>query len=346
MPPTQKEIAKKLGVSQGLVSQILNGKWPARSPVHRHILQECKKLGYLPNHAASALRTGRRKAWGLLFPSFSHLADFNRQIIQGIWETASQSKHTLSVTCFQTSGPDTTEYMRLIREGRFDGIFMVYESETTPIPFEEIHGLGVATVVANCPLPHPLSHCVYSDGEEGVYQAVKHLIEVHGRRRIAYVYRVQASWLMEYRYAGYVRALKEAKIDLDEELVFQHREGFNYEQLGAMAIRHFQDRGIKYDAVYCPADYAAFGAIGALHDYQIDLPGKVAVIGFDNHHLSETYRPTLTTLHCDGVALGRKAAEVMLDVRENESDKSIRRHILPVSLVVRQSCGCGVERSL
>jgi LacI family transcriptional regulator len=341
LPPTQKEIALKLGVSQGLVSQILNGKWPARSPVHRHILQECKKLGYLPNHAASVLRTGRRKAWGLLFPSFTHLADFNRQIIQGIWETAYQNKHTLSVTCLQTPDPDTTEYMRLIREGRFDGVFMVYESEATQIPFEEIHRLGVTTVVANCPLPHQQTHCVYSDGEDGVYQAVKHLIEVHGRRKIAYVYRVKESWLTENRYAGYVRALTEFGIPIDEQLIFQEDKRFNYEQNGALAVKSFHERRIDFDAVYCPVDYIAFGAIGALQDFNKKMPDQVAVIGFDNHHLSDTCRPKLTTVHCDGVAMGRKAGEIMLDVLRNEEDQSTRRYKMPVSLVVRQSCGCG-----
>jgi DNA-binding LacI/PurR family transcriptional regulator len=91
-------------------------------------------------------------------------------------------------------------------------------------------------------------------------------------------------------------------------------------------------------------DYIAFGVIGALQDFNKKMPDQVAVIGFDNHHLSETCRPKLTTVHCDGVAMGRKAGEIMLDVLGNEEDQSTRRYKMPVSLVVRQSCGCvGVE---
>jgi DNA-binding LacI/PurR family transcriptional regulator len=341
MPPTQKDIAHRLGVSQGLISQVLLGKKQVRPEVHRQILQECRKAGYLPNHAAAALRTGRRHTWGVVFPSFSFLADFNRQIIQGLWEVAHEHHQSLSINCLE-SPPSEAAYMRMIREGRFDGLFLIYEGKKihATIPFEEIDRLGVATVVVNCPLPDQKTNFIFSDGEEGVYQAVRHLIEVHGRRKIGYVFRDQDSWLMENRYAGYVRALSEFNLPVEEPLVQPLDPEKGYDQNGKRAVAQWLREGIEFDAVYCPADYIAFGVVAALQEAGIRVGEKVSVGGFDNFHLSESLWPGLTTVACDGVAMGRKAAGMMLEALEQKKESPPQGFKVPVSLVVRQSCGC------
>ncbi len=342
MAQTQKQIAHRLGVSQGLISQVLKGRKRVSPAVHDTILNECKKAGYLPNHAASVLRTGKRHAWGLVFPSFSFLADFNRQILQGMWEIAHEHQQSLSVNCLE-SEPSQAAYMRMVRESRYDGLFLIYENINThaAIPFDEIHRLGVATVVVNNPLPELMTNFVYADGEAGVYQTVRHLIEVHGRRKIAYVHRDPNSWLMEHRYAGYVRALSEFHLPVDEKLVHPFVQGVNYDQSGKNAVKKWLAEGTEFDAVCCPADYIAFGVIGALQEAGIPVGEKVSVVGFDNFHLAGSLWPGLTTVACDGVAMGRKAARTMLEIIENKDDQFNRSYMLPVSLVVRQSCGCG-----
>jgi LacI family transcriptional regulator len=337
---TQKQIAEKIGISQSLVSLILSGKRKVETKLHNQILEATQQLNYIPNHAALSLKTGRRQAWGLFFPSFGNLADFNRQIVQGIWEIASENAYTLSVTCLQSPEPDANEYMKFIREGRFDGIFMIYESEKRRIPFEEIHRLKVNTVVVNCPLPHELPHCVYSDGQDGVYQAVKHLIKDHNRKRIAYAFRDRNSWLMEDRFAGYLKALKEFDLPVDEKLIIPTDKNAGYEKNGEQAVEFLLKQGTSFDAIYCPADYIAIGAMGALHRREVKIPDEVAIIGFDNHHSSGALYPRLTTVGCDGVGMGQKAAQIMLETLDNEEDTSIRTFKMPVSLVVRESCGC------
>ncbi len=233
--------------------------------------------------------------------------------------------------------------MRMIREGRFDGLFLIYEDRNThaAIPFEEIHRLGAATVVVNCPLPERTTNFVCTDGEAGVYEAVRHLIEVHGRRKIGYVFRDKDSWLMENRYAGYVRALSEFNLPVEEPLVQAIVPEMGYDRNGKNAVARWLKEGIEFDAVYCPADYIAFGVIGALQEAGIKVGEKVSVGGFDNFHLAESLWPGLTTVACDGVAMGRKAARIMLEVLDNKNDSPPQSFKVPVSLVVRQSCGCG-----
>jgi DNA-binding LacI/PurR family transcriptional regulator len=336
MVSTQKEIAKKFGVSQGLVSQIISGKWPAKSELHRQILEECSKMGYTPNHAASVLRTGRRQAWGLVFPSFTFLADFNRQIVQGIWEVAQKQGYALSVTCFNKSVPDNEEYVQFLREGRFDGLFLDEDEYDRRVAYEAIREQGGRAVILNCPYPSGMADYIYTDGAGGVCQAIKHLVEVHGRRRIAFVYRATVSKLMEDRYSGYLRGLKACGIEFNEKLVYPFVQGATYEENAAIAVKQLVSSGETFDAVVCPADYIAIPVLSELQDYGIKVPGDVSVIGFDDHHLCGSIRPRLTTVHCDGVEMGRRAAKMMLEA----ADQPIRSEVLPASLVVRQSCGC------
>ncbi|NLX05236.1 MAG: LacI family transcriptional regulator [Phycisphaerae bacterium] len=338
---TQKQIADRLGVSQSLVSQILNGKRTVSSKLHRRIVQEGERLGYQPNHSAQALRTGRRRSWGILVPDFSFLADFNRQIVQGLSEVASANDHAVSIACLSGPRAEEEDYLKVVRGGRFDGVFLIYEGRASRPPFERIVRLGAMPVVINCPLGDEAVPHVCSDGEGGVYEAVRHLIDVHGRRRIAFVNRCRESWVMEDRYRGYERALLDAGLAVDDALVEPMVEGLSYEGHGERAVRRLVETGVEFDAIYCAADYIAMGVLAGLHDHGIAVPQRVAVVGFDNFHLTACTRPRLTTVACDGIAMGRRAGRMMLEILDGGHERVARSVRLPVSLVVRESCGCG-----
>ena len=338
---TQKEIARNLGISQALVSQVLSGRRKVATHLHEQILQEGKRLKYQPNHAALSLRTGRQRVWGLLIPSFSHLGNFNRQVVQGIWEVAERNRHSVSVTCFEGENSAQADIMRLLQEGRFDGLFMVYESDTSHISYERIQEMGVPLVVVNCPLSNPRTHVVCSDGSGGVCGAVRHLIDDHNRRRVAYLSRVDDSWLMEDRYAGYLRALEEADIAFDERRVYHHDPLMTIEDNCELAIAGLLDSRVPFDAVYCPTDYFAFSTMAALQRRGLRVPDDVAVIGFDDHPISAGTNPRLTTIRCDGFEMGRTSARIMIEALHNNKPLEIQRIRMPVSLVRRESCGCG-----
>ncbi len=342
----QKDIAERLGVSQGIVSHILSGRRKVRTDLHKRIVSESKRMGYVRNHAAAALRTGRRDTWGVILPHFSFMADFNRQIVQGIGEIAASHHVSLSVASLESDHPDEMTFMQQIREGRFDGIFLFYQgddNEKNLVPFEEIKRHGVASVVVNCPLYHDRTNYVCSDSDEGVYQAVKHMIDVHHRRRIAYICRARDSWVMEERFKGYVRALKDAGFPLDPDLTWNLHSTGSYERDAEIAVNELLARGANFDAVCASMDYTAIPVMSALADHGIRVPQDVSVTGFDDYHLCTGVRPRVTTVHCDGVAMGRKAGEIMLDVLTHPKDQTIRKHVIPTSLVIRESCGCRHE---
>jgi DNA-binding LacI/PurR family transcriptional regulator len=216
-------------------------------------------------------------------------------------------------------------------------LFLTEDDCDRRIAYKAIQEQGCKAVVLNCPYPSGSADYIYTDGSGGICEAVRHLIEVHGRRHIAFVYRSEKSKLMEDRYAGYLRALKTCGLEFNEKLVYHLVHGASYEENAAIAVRNLIASGEPFDAVVCPADYIAIPVLGELQDREIKVPESVSVVGFDDHHLSGSIRPRLTTIHCDGVEMGRHAAKMML---EAVVDQPIKSEVLPASLVVRQSCGC------
>ena len=113
-----------------------------------------------------------------------------------------------------------------------------------------------------------------------------------------------------------------------------------YEKNAEHQVHSLVHDKIAFDAVVTPMDFLSIPAIGVLADHGLRVPCDVAVVGFDDYHLCQGIRPQLTTVHCDGVAMGRRAGEIMLDVLEDKTNPAIRKHREPATLVVRESCGC------
>ena len=91
-------------------------------------------------------------------------------------------------------------------------------------------------------------------------------------------------------------------------------------------------------AVFAAADLMAVGAMKAARDAGLDVPGDLAVVGFDDIQLASLLNPALTTIHQDKVGLGRAAARALLEQIENP-ELSPAALTLPVELIVRASCG-------
>jgi DNA-binding LacI/PurR family transcriptional regulator len=339
---TIQAIASQLGVSTCTVSRVMNNTPGSgiSAKTRERVLTEIDRLGYMPQYAASVLRSGRKHAWGVVVPSFDWLADFNRKIVSGIWEVAHERQQSLSI--ISMDNPNPQDYTRHIRQGRFDGIFVFYNGDTgeETVPFEDIQAQGIPVVVVNCRIRYEGIHNVYSDGRDGICQVVRHLIEAHGRRRIAFLGHERHHWILEDRYQGYLDAHRQTGLPIDPALTQDYIELGSYEKSSQGTVAALIERGVQFDAICTPMDYMAISVLGDLYDRGIRVPQDVSVTGFDDHHMCQAVRPKLTTVFSDAPAMGRQAARVMLDVLENTEDTSIRKFKIPTRLVVRQSCGC------
>ena len=184
-------------------------------------------------------------------------------------------------------------------------------------------------------VPVENAHSLIIDNRAGMSESLRHLIHVHGFRKLAFVRGPETNQEAELRFQVYKDTLAQNQIAFDPQLVANG----DWSQLsGAMAVHTLKDvRKCDVQAIVAANDSMAAGVIEALHARGLRVPSDIAVTGFDND-LGLGF--SLTTVHQPVYMLGRKAASTLLDaVRGVDVPKSIT---LPTELLVRRSCGCYV----
>ncbi len=227
-----------------------------------------------------------------------------------------------------------------VDQARLDGLIIWGSSLASYVGVEGIrafyarfHPLPIVTVgmiVEGTP-------SIVLDSYQGMHDAVVHLIERHGCRRLAFIRGPGIHHDAAQRYRAYVDALREYGLECSPERVTP-----NYDwsaENGARAIRLLlEERHAEFDAVVAVNDNMAVGAIHALQTQGIKVPSDVAVVGFNNQPVSATVTPPLTTVPLRMYERGRLAAEMLLGMLAGESAPP--QTSLPAHLIVRQSCGC------
>jgi DNA-binding LacI/PurR family transcriptional regulator/signal transduction histidine kinase len=177
---------------------------------------------------------------------------------------------------------------------------------------------------------------VLVDNATGVRQAITHLIEVHGFRRIAFIRGPSTNTEAEERFQTYREVLDAHRLPFNAELV---TDGNYLAVAGAAAVHRLLDeRKVSFEAIASANDEMAIGAMGALRERGTRVPEDICVTGFDNVEEARYAAPPLTTVRQPLYEQGRKAAEMLLDLLAGKDiPQSV---ILPTELVIRQSCGC------
>ncbi len=177
------------------------------------------------------------------------------------------------------------------------------------------------------------------DDADGVTQIMRHLIEHHGYRRIAFIRGTMTNPEAEERYRAYVRVLAENQIAYDPELVLP---GEFTRESGVQAMYElFDSRQVPVDtidAIVAANDYTAFGVIDELSRRRIEVPEAVAVVGFDDVALAQVHSPSLTTVRQPLERLGAEAARLLLASLAGKP--APLSTLLGTELVLRRSCGC------
>jgi DNA-binding LacI/PurR family transcriptional regulator len=195
------------------------------------------------------------------------------------------------------------------------------------------------TPIVNLGVETPGFHSIGVDGAAGVRAVVSHLVEVHGRHRIAFVRGPETSDEAEERYAAYRAAMEENGLALDPRMVVG---GTWLRESGVRAVEELFDRrglGMKaVEAIVSANDYMALGIIEELRRRGLEVPQDVAVTGFDDVDACRSAAPPLTTVRQPVDALGREGLRRLVAMM-NGADEPLASHML-AELSQRRSCGC------
>jgi diguanylate cyclase (GGDEF)-like protein len=174
------------------------------------------------------------------------------------------------------------------------------------------------------------------DSAAGIRQALEHL-RSHGHQRVAFVAGdPQDVGDSALRLQAFRRVARESGLELNEELV---AHGSHSELGGYQAMREILDRGRLFTAVIASNDLSAIGAMRALSESGLHVPGDVAVVGFDDHLMASAHVPPLTSVRYPLAEAGWRAVEVLVELILGGKGLPDTVPILP-TLVPRRSCGC------
>jgi PAS domain S-box-containing protein len=230
--------------------------------------------------------------------------------------------------------PDAAPHPHAAAWGHLAGCIVVTDA-ATPAYLDAIHQSGKPLVLISKQLDGVLCPTVQPDNKRGVREAVRHLIG-HGHRKIAFVGMMHQDDIQE-RYAAYVETLLEAGIEPDPTLVFSTPN--NEEKYGVQAGQAMIADGLRSTAVMVATDVNAMGVMSALTAAGYELPRDQAIIGFDDVDAATFVKPALSSIRQDFGALGRLAAQLLLDKLAG-ADVANGQHQAPTLFVVRESCGC------
>lgn len=221
-----------------------------------------------------------------------------------------------------------------------DGLIMASGELGLYIPLEElINFCQCIPALPKVSLSVPLDGIpsVVVDDTKGLRDALEHLIKDHGYRRLAFISGPKNHPEVQKRYQTYLDALTEYNLPVDETLIVV--SGYNRKD-GEEAVRQLLDeRQTQFDVIVTLDDKVALGAIDALQARGLQVPGDVAVVGFDDI-VEETrpFHPPLTTVRYPFYHLGRRSVEIVLDLLTGQPVPA--QVAVPTQLIIRQSCGC------
>ncbi|MDP1547035.1 MAG: substrate-binding domain-containing protein [Anaerolineales bacterium] len=226
----------------------------------------------------------------------------------------------------------------LIKPGHFDGILLSADIAhgTSLEEIRKFTRVFESTPIASFAIPAEGVTSFMADNEGGMRSVIRHLIEVHGFKRIAFVRGPAGQVEADQRFKAYKEELKAHNIRFEESLVLQ---GDYSPESGRAAIRTLLDeRGIRVQAIASSNDRMAFGVLEALQQRGVNVPESVALTGFDDVSESQSMGVPLTTVRQSFYEIGKQAFESLLKRINGETVENST--ILPSQLVVRWSCGC------
>jgi DNA-binding LacI/PurR family transcriptional regulator len=335
MPITIKDIAKKAGVSHSTVSRALRGSPLITQETTGRIRQAAVDLGYLPSAAARSLKTRRSQVLGVVVSSMDD--PFFSEILQGIEDGVQESGYSLFIATSQRDPLREQKIVQALVEHRTDGV-IICSSSFSAEQGRQLLQYGLPIVVVNNQAAEDFRYSIYHDDLDGSRQLTRHLIAL-GHRRIAYLGNSLSGRTTLDRLAGYQLEMETAGLPILPGYVHQIAGGDP--KAGYAGMEHFLCLPLRPTALLCFNDMLAIGALKALQQTGIAVPGCFSIAGFDNIPFSEFTNPPLTTFDQPKQYIGVEAARLVLDLLNEPKDHSAppqpKIRILQGSLLVRQS---------
>lgn len=329
---TIKDLARELKISASTVSRALKNHPDISEETKRAVHELAEKLNYQPNAVALSLKQRRSNTIGVIIPEIVHY--FFSSVISGIEDIAYDAGFNVIICQSNERYEREVANTKTLLASRVDGILVSVSKETTDYKhFYNLYNNNVPMVFYDRIVPGLQADQVIIDDFDASYRATRHLIET-GRKRIVHFGGPFKLLIGQNRKDGYIKALKEEGIEVDQSLIF---EADTFEKARLAAMRLVNEKR-SFDGIFAVNDLTAIGAMQTLQKRGIKIPDDVAIVGFSDGRFSGITDPTLTSVDQHGYEMGTIATEMLLKrILATDKEYPYETKILNANLIVRGS---------
>lgn len=332
-----KDIAALAQVSVATVSFVINNTRYVSEEKRQRVLKAIEELNYVPNVVARGLKVNETKTLALILTDISN--PFYPELAKGCEDFAIENGYVLSIFNSNWNNNDLKACLKIIAERKFDGVII---ASATLDDEEEIKNLiksGISVVLVHRKIPGFLIDSVISNNEDGIKQAVNHLVKV-GCNTFAFFEGKHNSYVNQISKQVFIDEL-EAKNIHDYKIIKTRND---YESGYFEAEEYFNSlRDTKDIGIICIDDIIALGVLDAAEVTGLKVPNEVSIIGIGDYFFSKSKRVQLSSVRIDKYHLGYEATKLLVKKIEKDTDleneirDSPTEIVLDTTLIVRES---------
>lgn len=332
--PTIRDIARETGVHASTVSRALdpNAQNLLSTEVIERIRGAAERLGYRPNRLAAGLRVNRTWSVGVMIPDITNT--LFPPIVRGIENVLEPRGYASMIVNTDNIPERENRLFDVLRERGVDGVINGAAQRTDP-KMVEIAAAGIPIVTLNRKTDGSGIPYVINDEHQGIRLAFRHLHEL-GHSRIAHVAGPQTFSTGQMRLETFREICEEFGIAEKETPVIvaeRYDEGEGLRCAGLLLDDH-----PNVTAILCANDRLAIGVLKMLRMRGFDCPGDISVTGFNDMPFLDFLPIGLTTVRIKQFEAGQTSACILLRMIDNAGEGAPMETILPVELVIRDSC--------
>ena len=328
--PTSWTVARAAGVSQATVSRALRGDPRVRAETQQRVVEAANRLGYVPNSLASSLATRSTRTVGVVVADLTN--PFFPYLLTQVYDELQLMDYRVVLFTERTDIPTGQAALSRLLDRSIDGVLIT--TATLGSRFGDLlRDRGLPMVQLNRYMDGLDVDRVTSDNRGGAYAGVRYLLGL-GHERIAVIRGPTNTSTSRDRTQGLLEALNTQSLELDPDLVrvgsYSHQSGYQH----ALDLLRLPD---PPTAIFCGNDVVAFGVIDAARSLEVDIPGDVSVLGFDDIPMASWEVFQLTTVRQPFPDMARAAARMLGERIEHPDDLGPGREKVFATGLVKRS---------
>lgn len=305
---TIREVAADAGVSTAAVSKVLRDAYGVSEGLRSKVRASIAKLGYRPHAAARGMR-GQTYTLGLLLPDLHN--PFFADIMAGINVALERTQYQTLIGVSESATSIEVALIDAMIDRQMDGVMLIGPRMLTN-DVTRVASRIPTVIIGHHAIPGANFDTVNNDDRLGATLVVQHLAAA-GYRRIAYMsqelHDVEQTMVTTQREAGFRAAMREAGLTRHMQVV--HSRQTSREIQGV--ARHLLQSRNRPDALFCWTDFIALEVLSVAHELGLDVPGDLAVVGYDNTWYCDLAQNALTSIDQSGQVLGLQAARLLIE---------------------------------